>query len=80
MLTSLLVGTVAMANGGVNANNSQFFITLNPLTYLNGQFTIFGEVLDGVDVLNSLTARDPESDLLAPFYNYLLDIALMSDE
>lgn len=67
---------VAMANGGVNANNSQFFITLNPLTYLNGQFTIFGEVLDGVDVLNSLTARDPESDLLAPFYNYLLDISI----
>lgn len=67
---------VAMANGGVNANNSQFFITLNPLTYLNGQFTIFGEVLDGIDVINNLTERDPESDLLVPFYNYLLDITI----
>lgn len=67
---------VAMANGGVNANNSQFFITLNPLTYLNGQFTIFGEVLDGIEVINSLTERDPESNLLVPFYNYLVDITI----
>lgn len=67
---------VAMANAGPDANNSQFFITLSPLTYLNGKHTIFGEVIDGVDVLKSLSFRDPEQDPLAPINEMLLDITI----
>lgn len=67
---------LAMANGGLDANNSQFFITYSPLNYLNGKYTIFGEVLDGVDVLKSLAPRDPEANPLAPFTDYLLDVTV----
>ena len=67
---------LAMANSGPDTSNSQFFITFSPLTFLNGQHTIFGEVIDGVDVLNSLTIRDPEKDPLLPLSEMILDVTI----
>ncbi|MBN2045733.1 MAG: peptidylprolyl isomerase [Anaerolineales bacterium] len=67
---------LAMGSSGPGASNSQFFITFNPLSQLNGQHTIFGEVLDGVEVLQILTPRDPEKDPLAPMDDILLDITI----
>jgi peptidyl-prolyl cis-trans isomerase A (cyclophilin A) len=67
---------LAMGNSGPGTSNSQFFITLSPLTYLDGQHTIFGEVIDGVDVLNDLTIRDPEKDILAPLEDFILDVTI----
>lgn len=67
---------LAMANSGTDTNNSQFFITFSPLTYLDGKYTIFGEVLDGVDVLKSLSPRDPEQDIMPPIENYILDVTI----
>lgn len=54
-------GIVAMARPGndVNGNGSQFFITLAPAPNLNGQYTIFGEVVEGQDVVDQITPRDP---------------------
>lgn len=52
-------GLLAMANAGSNTNGSQFFITFVPTPWLDGQHTIFGELISGEDVLNSLTLRDP---------------------
>ena len=52
-------GMVAMANSGMNTNGSQFFITYAPVPQFNGGYTIFGEVLSGMDVLAQLTPRDP---------------------
>lgn len=52
-------GLLAMANSGPNTNGSQFFITYNPTPHLNGLHTIFGEVVEGMDVVNGLTRRDP---------------------
>lgn len=52
-------GLLAMANAGPNTNGSQFFITFVPTPHLNGAHTIFGELLEGDDVLSSLTLRDP---------------------
>ena len=52
-------GMVAMANAGMNTNGSMFFITYAPVPQFNGGYTIFGEVLSGMDVLEQLTQRDP---------------------
>ncbi len=54
-------GLLAMANAGPGTNGSQFFITFGPTEWLNGQHTIFGEVLEGQDVLDKLTRRDPDA-------------------
>ncbi len=55
-------GLLAMANRGPNTNGGQFFITYAPKPHLNGLHTIFGEVVEGADVLNNLRLRDPQAN------------------
>jgi cyclophilin family peptidyl-prolyl cis-trans isomerase len=55
-------GLLAMANRGPNTNGGQFFITYAPTTHLNGLHTIFGEVVDGAEVLSRLSPRDPQAN------------------
>ena len=47
-------GKLAMANSGKNTNGSQFFITVAPTPWLTGNHTIFGEVVEGQDVVNKI--------------------------
>jgi peptidylprolyl isomerase len=56
-------GVVAMANTGPKTptNGSQFFITFGPTEQLNGGYTIFGQVTEGMDVVNGITRRDPDT-------------------
>jgi cyclophilin family peptidyl-prolyl cis-trans isomerase/protein-disulfide isomerase len=69
-------GLVAMVNSGPDTSGSQFFITYGPAAQFNGKYTIFGEVLSGMDVLEQLTPRDtlPGSD--TPPGDKLLDITI----
>ena len=47
-------GLVAMANAGPNTTSSQFFITHKPVTHLNGKHAIFGEVIEGQQIVNRI--------------------------
>ena len=53
-------GVVGMANTGLpNSNGSQFFITFGPVGLSESDYTIFGQVISGMDVVNAITQRDP---------------------
>jgi len=55
-------GVVAMANSGPRTatNGSQFFITFGPTPQLDGGYTVFGQVVSGMYVVNGITMRDPQ--------------------
>ena len=59
-------GIVAMANAGPDTNGSQFFIMFGPYGLSENDYTIFGQVISGMDVVNGITRRDPSQNPTFP--------------
>jgi cyclophilin family peptidyl-prolyl cis-trans isomerase len=54
-------GVLGMANSGADTNGSQFFITLAAQPELDGRHTVFGRVTSGLEIVQALSARDPQA-------------------
>jgi cyclophilin family peptidyl-prolyl cis-trans isomerase len=69
-------GMVGMANSGPDTNGSQFFITFAPAPHLDGGYTIFGQVISGLDVAEMLTPRDPEQGFILPAGDKIISVEI----
>ena len=76
-LTFSSPGMVAMVNSGPDSSGGQFFITYAPDTQFDGKYTIFGQVLTGMDVLQSLTPRDAQPGTNTPPGDKLINITIV---
>lgn len=69
-------GVLGVANAGVDTNGSQFFITYAAQTALDGGYTVFGKVIDGMDVVTRLNAVDPQQGITAETLDKILSITI----
>lgn len=69
-------GVVAMKNLGPDTNGSQFFITYAAVPSYDGKYTIFGQVLSGMEILEELKPRDPQFGEILPPGDTLLGVTI----
>jgi cyclophilin family peptidyl-prolyl cis-trans isomerase len=72
-------GVVGMANSGAGTNGSQFFITMAPQPNLDGNYTVFGRVLSGMEIVNALQKRDPAQGGELPDPDKILSVTIQEN-
>jgi cyclophilin family peptidyl-prolyl cis-trans isomerase len=70
-------GSLSMAHAGRDTGGSQFFLTFVPTTQLNGRHTVFGRVIEGMDVLAKLQRIDPEDKGSKPETDKILSMEVL---
>ena len=61
-----------MANSGKDTNTSQFFITYRAHNHLNGKYTVFGSVIDGLEVLDKLERHFQATTQVVPLQDIVI--------
>ena len=69
-------GTVAMANSGPDTNGSQWYITLADASQLDGSYTIFGRIIEGMEVVEAITPRNPAQNPSLPEGDTIISITI----
>ena len=69
-------GVLGVANSGADTNGSQFFITYATQTSLDGGYTVFGKVVEGMDVVTKLNANDSQQGIAAEALDKILSITI----
>ena len=73
-------GTLGMARSqSPNSANSQFFICFGDASFLNGQYTVFGEVVSGMDLVDKIKKGDPNNNGSVSSPDRMLKVRLASD-
>ena len=72
-------GLLAMANAGPNTNGSQFFVTVAATPWLTGKHTIFGEVTEGMDVVDAI-ATTPTGAQDKPVQDVVIERIVIEDD
>lgn len=69
-------GVLGVANSGANTNGSQFFITYAPQSSLDSGYTVFGKVIEGMEVVTSINAVDPQQGIQPETMDKILSISI----
>ena len=72
-------GSISMANAGRDTNGSQFFLMFGPVTYLNGKHTVFGRVIDGMEVLADIQRINPEDEVITVEPDRIIEAKVLRD-
>jgi len=72
-------GSLSMAHRGRDTGNSQFFLTFVPTAHLNGIHTVFGRVIEGMEVLGDLQHRSPEHERQPPKADRIIKAEVIRD-
>jgi len=72
-------GSISMANAGPNTNGSQFFLTFVPTSMLDGKHTVFGRIVEGIEVLSDIQRFDPdEKDAVIPEFDKIIEAKVLN--